>query len=238
MAKKKKTSESCLERICESLGMADEVRTQYKDVEDDAEKAGALSKLHASLIPSNPIDYSNTPPQIRAQNAQLLQALSHKRALEYVKPNLGTIVQNAEADRLAFAAAMSIEKHGSNTYQELAELLAQYQVICSIEHAPNKEHAQRGIEMLLPALIVNRIKGTVPEDELGIIAKIVASASRYDPKYQEDVLKEGIAKVKSDLEGYNRRKVEGYLREKFEDKNDNYLSFAAALGKYKPEKEE
>jgi len=235
MAKAKE--ESKLEGMCKDLVLADGVRSQYKEQDDARTKAGNLAGLQKS-ISGQEIDYSNMPIAEQANHAKALQGIVQKRTLEYVKPNLSKIVNETDSDKLAFATAISIKKHGSEIYKDLAELLAMYKAFYDFEKSENPEEKEviRN-RFLIPALIRERIRGTVPEEELEDITSIVASASKYDPKYQEKVLKEGIEKLRTEIEAQPKKNFTGYIHEKFE-KDENYLTFASALGQYQPPKKE
>jgi len=234
MAKAKE--ESKLEGMCKELAVADRVGRQYKEQHDANAKAESLGALQES-ISGQKIDYSGMPIAEQANESKKLQGIVYKRTLEYVKPNLSRIVNDTDQDKLAFATAMSITEHGSKKYGDLAELLAMYKAFYDFEHSKNpeeKEAIRNGF--LLPSLIIDRMKGTVAEDELETIANIVIFASRYDPNYQAKVLKEGMEKVRKGIESQPKKNFTGYIHEKFE-KDEDYLRFVSALGQYQPPKE-
>jgi len=228
---------SKLEKMCKELAGADRVRSHYEEQDSANAKAESLSALQKS-ISGQEIDYSRMPVAEQANDAKALQEIVQKRTLAYIKPNLSKIINETDPYQLAFATARSIQEHGSKTYGDLAGLLAMYKAFYDFEKSENpeqKEAIRNGF--LIPSLIADRIKGKVPKDELAVITSIVASASKYDPHYQQKVLKEGIEKIRNDIAKQPKKNFTGYIKERFESDKD-YLEFASALGQYQPPKEE
>lgn len=218
-----------LETICGNLTEADTIGSQYKDEEDNQKQAAQLAKLSKNITGQD-IDYSNVPRELRAAAAKQFNILAQQRTLNYIKPNLEQAVNQAGAEQLAFATAMSIQEHKSKTYSDLANLLIQYQLINHLQMSKDKEEKQAIVGELLPEFVRERIKGTVPDEDLDIIASIIAAVAPHDQKYFQKVMGEGTKRVQDNLKAYNRGSIAGYLKEQLGDDDRKYLSFASALG--------
>jgi len=242
-----------LEQLTQNMQQIERVQGIYKKFEPALKKAAEYAGVEGTLRDQTGLEGAlgtlSEQEQRQAQAAQIAQGLIgkyQKKAVEYIKSDLDSIVSAADEDKL-LAAIMRIKPDEET---ELGKKMMDYQIYAQYLNPPKPEKGQedkykeiaRNIEAevmkRIPEMVKERILKNKPDQEFADDwAMLIAAIS--DKGYVAKLINEKAKELQDSIKEYigNRGNVTTYLN-KCLTKDEEYLGFGSLIYNLHKEKDE